>query len=461
MNRLDLSRELAKALNGAKAPNTLNRQLYFTLADGQPVWMGDNQEAFVRDAYAYNPDVYSVVTAIARACAGVPWIVHKVTNRKAFSKYKRMPSEAKQANLSRVILAKEQAMEEVDDSHPLYDLLERPNPYQGGSEFREAVFGFKLITGNAYVHGVRIENGRDAGKVAEMWTMPSQFIEIVASSNPETVIKGYRLTWYNGVDLATLPAEDVMHLKYFNPNYAWAGHHLYGMSPLQSARRVVTRSNEAYTANAKMLKNMSPPGILMLDDPNVDFTPEQASQLERQWAGKIGPEKAGKMMVTAAKFNYVQLGLSPVDLNIIESQKMDLRDICNVYGVSSELFNDPDNKTNANKEQSRKALYYERVIPELDLLRDELNRWLLPAYNRDGEQYHIDYDLSAIPALQDDMEKQMAVLKESWWLTGNEKRTAQGYDTDPLMDGYFVPSGLVPWTGEVDLDALKRLPNEF
>lgn len=461
MTNRTLSYELAKALSGAMQPNRLNRQLYLTLADGQPVWMGDNQEAFVRDAYAYNPDVYAVVTAIARAAAGVPWVVHKVTNRKAYAKYRRMPSEAKSANLSRVIVAKEQAMEEVDHGHPLYDLLERPNPYQGGSEFREAVFGFKFITGNAYVHGVRVENGRDAGKVAEMWVMPSQFVEIIASGDPEYIIKGYRLNWYSGVELATLPANDVMHLKYFNPNYAWAGHHLYGMSPLQAARRVVTRSNEAYTANAKMLKNMSPPGILMLDDPGVDFTPEQASQLEKQWAGKIGPEKAGKMMVTAAKFNYQQLGLSPVDLNIIESQKMDLRDICNVYGVSSELFNDPDNKTNANKEQSRKALYYERVIPELDLLRDELNRWLLPAFNVDGAQYHIDYDLTAIPALQDDMEKQMAILRDSFWLTGNEKRMAQGYDTDPLMDTYFVPSNMVPYTGEVDLDALKRLPNEF
>jgi HK97 family phage portal protein len=156
-----------------------------------------------------------------------------------------------------------------------------------------------------------------------------------------------------------------------------------------------------------------------------------------------------RCLVTTAKFKYQQLGLSPVDLNIIESQKMDLRDICNVYGISSELLNDPDNKTNSNKAESRKALYYERIIPELDSFRDELNRWIVPAY---GANYYIDYDLSAIPALQDDMEKVTTQLSNAWWITGNEKRAVQGYDHDPLLDRYFIPSNLIPLDSDMFID---------
>jgi phage portal protein BeeE len=154
--------------------------------------------------------------------------------------------------------------------------------------------------------------------------------------------------------------------------------------------------------------------------------------------------------------------LSPVDLNIIESQKMDLRDICNVYGISSELLNDPDNKTNANKRESRMALYYETVIPELDLIRDELNRWLVPAFETDGKKYHLDYDISSIPALQADLEKQTKQLADAWWITGNEKRMLQGYDTRDELDSIFIPSNLVPWTGDVDLaEAMKGLPADY
>jgi HK97 family phage portal protein len=195
----------------------------------------------------------------------------------------------------------------------------------------------------------------------------------------------------------------------------------------------------------------------------VEFTDTQASDLEKQWNRKLGSEKAGKIMVTAAKFDYKQLGLSPVDLNILESQKMDLRDICNVYGVSSELLNDPDNKTNSNKKESRSALYYERVIPELDSIRDELNRWLVAPYSKqDGKQYHIDYDLSAIPALQEDMEKVTKQLLDAWWLTPNEKRVAQGYDTLDTLDVPFIPANLIPYDGAVDLEQLaKRIGDDY
>lgn len=457
IDKRTLAKELGRALQGALAPNNLNRSLYVTLADGQPIWLGSNPVAYVRDAYMYNPDVYSVVSMISKSASAVPWVLHEVKDKKSYAKYLRMPSEAKQHDVAKVLYRKEMAMEEVED-HPLNHLLNRPNPYQGMAEFFESMIGYKLITGNSYVHGVRISTGKDAGKFGELWVMPAHLTEIVASNDPEYIIRGYKLNWYAGTEAYELPAPDVMHLKYFNPDYSSAGSHLYGMSPLQSARRVVTRSNEAYTANAKMLKNMSPPGILMLDDPDVEMTEEQTSQLEMQWSQKIGSERAGKVLVTGARMKWQQLGLSPVDLNILESQKMDLRDICNVFHVSSELFNDPDNKTNSNKKESRMALYYETVIPELDLIRDELNRWLVKPFNVDGKTYHLDYDITSIPALQADIEKQTKQLADAWWLKGNEKRVAQGYDTDPSMDQFFVPSNLIPMSGDLDIEqAVKRL----
>jgi HK97 family phage portal protein len=441
-----LSRELAKALQGALGTNLVNRSIYLTAGADQPIVTPDTPQAYIHDAYQFNPDVFSVITLRARSAAQVPWVVYRVTNKKALKQYKRLPSEAKRHNLTRVVALKERAMEEAEGSD-LENLLNRPNPYQGRNEFFEGLFGFKLITGNAYIHGVKIDTGRNAGKIAEMWHMPPQLTEIIASGDPEHIIKGYRINWYGGRNF-TIPAEDVLHLKYFNPDYTIPGSNLYGMSPLQAARRVVVRSNEAYAANAKMLRNMAPPGILMFDDPNVNFTPESASELERKYDQKTGSKNAGKLLVTAAKFNYQQIGLNAVDMNIIESQKMDLRDICNVYQVSSELLNDPDNKTNSNKKESRQALYYEAVIPDLDSLRDDLNRWLTPTYNKsDGVEYYIDYDISAIPALQEDMKKVVEQMGAAWWTTGNEKRRVMGYDDETAMAGFFVPSNMVPFDG--------------
>jgi len=76
LDKRSLGYELGKALSGALQPNRLNRSLYMTLADGQPIWLGSSPESYVRDAYTNNHDVYSIVKMIARAASSVPWVLH-------------------------------------------------------------------------------------------------------------------------------------------------------------------------------------------------------------------------------------------------------------------------------------------------------------------------------------------------------------------------------------------------
>src|SRR5699024_653100 len=130
---------------------------------------------------------------------------------------------------------------------------------------------------------------------------------------------------------------------------------------IQAARGIVTQSNDTYKANSRALQNMGAEGMLSNED-ETDLTDQQISQLQKDLKARgAGPENFKKILVNTAKWRWVRFGISPVDLNIIESMKMSLRDLCNVYGISSELLNDPDNKTNSNKKESRRALYYERV----------------------------------------------------------------------------------------------------
>ena len=50
------------------------------------------------------------------------------------------------------------------------------------------------------------------------------------------------------------------------------------------------------------------------------LTPEQATQLKEKLKEEhAGPEKVGKWVVTGAHMTWQQMGLSPVDLNILES----------------------------------------------------------------------------------------------------------------------------------------------
>jgi len=137
------------------------------------------------------------------------------------------------------------------------------------------------------------------------------------------------------------------------------------------------------------------------------------------------------------------MGMSPVDLQILESEKITLRELCNVFGVNSALFNDPDNKTYNNMKEAKKEMLTQVVLPELVLLRDAFNRFFA---NEMGKDYYIDFDITVFPELQEDMKELSGILSQSWWITPNEKRAAMRYDTvhDPTMDEIYIPAGYLP-----------------
>ena len=56
------------------------------------------------------------------------------------------------------------------------------------------------------------------------------------------------------------------------------------------------------------------------------------------------------------------------------------------------------------------------------------------------------YDISDMPELSDDYNKQAQSLKDLYWISPNEKRGVMKYDDnpDPNMDEIIVPSGYVP-----------------
>ena len=433
----------SKSLRTTTSQAALNQILFQPSAMGVPFVLKDDKEAFVKGAYENNALIYSIINLITRAASVVPWVVYEVTDEKSFSQYKRLPSEIRVKNLIKSESLKRKGLEEVVNSK-LAELIQRPNPEQGQAEFIENALGFKLITGDSYIHGVEADS-----VFQELYVMPAHITEIISSGRLEDVVKGYKVRGYS-YDI-TLPYESVLHIKYWNPDYQSPGSHLYGMSPLRAARSVITQSNDTYTANQRALQNMGAEGMLALDEEG-NITPEQLGQLQQDLKSRAeGPENYKKILINTMKWKWVQFGISPVDLNIIESQKMSMRDLCSVYGISSELLNDPDNKTNTNKKESRKSLYEDRVLPELDSLRDELNRWLVPAYSkRDGIQYYIDYDMSAIPALADDLDKISERIARIDDLTPNEKREALGYGRidDEIYDRIWYPMNKVPVDGD-------------
>ena len=80
------------------------------------------------------------------------------------------------------------------------------------------------------------------------------------------------------------------------------------------------------------------------------------------------------------------------------------------------------------------------------MIRGMFNEVALYYSLRDGVEYYVDYDAQAFPEMQKDIEKIVAQMKESWWITPNEKRQAMRYDTiqEDTMNEIYIPAGYLP-----------------
>lgn len=419
--------------------------LLYNTINKAPLFGEDNFQTYVDKGYQYNSDVYAIVNLITRKAATAPPILYRIVDDRAFQKYKAFTANVvKPQDIAEANNLRKKALVEVEETHPIIQTLHNPNDFQSYYEFMDNYLGFKLITGNSYVYGVGPSTGPNAGKFKQLYVLPAHLVRILSEGryNP---VAGYTLT--TKYDSQDLPAEKVMHSKYWNPDYSTEGSHLYGQSPLKAASRVMQQSNDSLTASVKLFQNTGAVGILY-DNSDEGMSPEQALELQRKWQTEnSGPNNAGKVIVTSAKVGWQQLGLSAVDLAIIDSQKMNLRQLCNVYRVNSALMNDPDNKTYNNMYEARKALISDAILPELIAARADLNKWLVAPYNKsEGDKLFLDFDMDVFPELQEDKKEQIQYLERAWWLTPNQKLEEMGYgkSEDPNMDKVYVSIQVAP-----------------
>lgn len=408
--------------------------------------ISDNFDAFIKDGYQANAALYSVINLVTRSVSMVPWQLFEVENKKMKRKYMNMVQDNQMSN--KAMIFKAQNLIEVD-GHRAIKTLNRPNPIQGKSEWTNNLLGYKLSTGNGFVQGTPIETGRHTGEFKELWIMPSQWTNIKLGNDKLPLLYTLR-TNANFKE----PAENVMHIAYWNPDPT---KYPYGMSPIQAARSPVTANNDSWETNKRMLQNSGAFGMMTskADEFNETITDEQRDQLEASWDRKVTrPQNKGKIFFASTPLQWTQFGMSSVDMQIIENLKFSKRDICSVYQVPSELLNDSENKTYSNMREARKAMITNAALPELLSLRDELNRWFIPPFEKnDGKQYILDVDIMAIPELQKEMETWVKTLKLMDWITPNEKRIATQFGKDennPEMDQYWFPANLIPFGMQQD-----------
>lgn len=413
---------------------------------GIVTWQGADQRSFVDDGYVANDIVYSIIKLITDKAKIAPFHVYRVIDEKAAKKYKSLAAQ-KDINLKELETLHKKAYELYTGDQRLNELLKYPNEEDCWSDLVEQWCGFKLITGNSFIYGKLIEAGNNQGKPFELYALPSQFMAIIANINvfPPTRA-GYQL--YYG-QMWSFDTKEILHDKYFNPQWGVTGGQLYGQSPLRAAAKNLTRSNEAKTAAVASFQNGGPAGVLFMNDERFDPTSgqAQAQALKTAVSQKGGAANFNSIAVSGYKVDWKQIGLSPVELNIIESEKWDLKALCNIYGVPSQLLNDSDSKTYNNQREGEKALTLRCAIPLLNSLTENLNRKLHTDWGYKGTNLYVDYDLSVFGELEANKAEQTNWLNTAWWISPKQKLEIMNievpdYIPNEELEKLYIPTGL-------------------
>lgn len=392
-----------------------------------------NYENFALQGYSGNTVVYSAISKIATACAGINWEVYSKKGSK---------------------------LTQVEES-PLLALIERPNPLQAQASFIEAVVAFRLISGNSYIEA----NQPFAGKPPlELWPVRPDKMKVIGGLN------GYPSAYefsYNGnsrrwpVDQVKMQSQ-IMHWKMFNPLNDW-----YGLSPLQAAMLSLDQNNYGQRWNLALLKNSATPsGVLQMKvsdvNPRGELTELQYIRIKKEFEeGYQGARHAGKPLILEGGLNWTNLSLSPKEVDFLKGREANAIDLCVAYGVPPEMMG-LGQKTFANYAEARLAFYEETVLPTMDSLRDSLNMWLTPSF---GEGIYLDYDKDDIEALLPRRTGLFTSLAPVKFLTVNEKRKATGYDDieggDELDAQTPAPFGApAPDNQDPPVDPAKKPPKK-
>lgn len=402
--------------------------------------------SYINEGYLGNADVYSIVSFLARKSASIPWYVYQMNPgekaRTNLIRYKQLSKGiANQGAYEQALLARKNAYSEnIVMGTPLATLLERPNNYQAQDQFFENLFGYRFLSGEGNVYG---NDGQLGGTFSELNILPTQYLDIYPDPKDVYNILGYKLLVGGGVNL---PKENVMMWKSWNPDFnVTTRTHLRGLSPLRAAYKTLRMSNNAADASATMTGNGGAKGAITprpLNNVVPSYTIEQAENIKRAVNEYInGVDNKGRVAVLQTPWDYMNFGLSSVDMELVNTLRMSMHQWCRVFGLPAVLF-DVDTSSYNNYQNAMRDLITNTIIPMCCQLRDELNKFLVPRY---GEDVFIDFDITALPEMQQDMERMVRSLRDANWLTFDEKRIAMNYqEKSGAFEYAFINQGLIP-----------------
>ncbi len=360
----------------------------FTLhAVGQARWSASNYQALAREGYTKNPIVFRAIRLIAETASAVPWLLYDGREERS--------------------------------EHPLLELIKRPNAGEAGATFFEALFGYLLISGNAYL---QLNNAPSLAPTLHL--LRPDRMTVIAGDDGWVESFEYQA----GSQKRVLPpvsrevSTGIIHLKMFHPL-----HDLTGFAPLSAAQMALDTHNAAACWNKALLDNSARPSGALIYAPadGGNLTEDQYDRLKTELEdGYSGATRAGRPLLLEGDLDWKPMSLTPKDMDFLEAKHSAAREIALAFGVPPMLLGIPGDNTYSNYAEANRAFYRMTVLPLINRLAGELTANLAPHF---GDGLRLEHDTDRIEGLSQERDLLWARLTAATFLSDDEKREALGY----------------------------------
>lgn len=390
-------RWFAPATEADPVPETKDLALSNLIAwsnSGYARWSHPDYATMARRGYMSNPIVFRCIRLIAETAAAIPLLIHQTGGDSNGHSSGEM------------------------DQHPMLDLLVRPNPRQGGKEFREMLIGHLLVSGNAYVE--RVEVG---GQPRELHGLRPDRVKLVCDSNGWVEAYEYAIGETRRMHpVAADGSCNVLHLSLFHPL-----DDCLGFPPLQAALMALDVHNAASQWNKSLLDNSARPSGALVYAPSsgANLSEDQFARLKAELEdGYSGAARAGRPLLLDGGLDWKAMGYSPRDMDFVEARHAAARDIALAFGVPPMLLGIPGDNTYSNYQEANRAFTRQTLLPLINRTLDSFNHWLQPRFG-DGLKLVVDED--RLEGLAGERQLVWQRLADADFLDDNEKREAVGY----------------------------------
>ena len=312
--------------------------------------------------------------------------------------------------------------------HRLYRLMaDAPNNYQTSTEFISLMQARLCVRHNAFA---LIES---RGTVIErLMPVHPQFVQV--NGDTRTGVVTYDLWDENGKIEKGIPASKMLHIRGFSDS----GFIGWGVSDLLRDAIGAAIATERYTQRV-MANGAHIPGYLK----GANLTPEQARKIVDQMAEYRGANNAGKLPLFPGEIEWVKMGMTAVEAEILGTKKLMIEDVARMFRVPPHIIGEQSKISYASQEQSSREFLDYSIVPWLTRWEQRLGYSLLtPSERRNGYFWHFETGALVRANLVDRYAAYQSGI-QSGWLTRNEARAKEDLPSLPGLDEPLTPLNMV------------------